>query len=63
MQKLELGIITQAEAAKRLGVTRQYIWQLLATGKLQGAAIDGVRFVYAHDLERLKVQRRAKAKA
>lgn len=46
--------ITQSEAARRRNVTPQSIGQLVRAGRLRTLEFDGVVFVNAEDLDRLK---------
>lgn len=48
------GWITQSEAARRRNVTPQSIGQLVRAGRLRTLEFDGVVFVNAEDLDRLK---------
>ena len=57
MPKLEMGLITQAEAARRLGVTRGRVWQLIAEGRLPTVEIAGTPLVPTDAVEELAKER------
>jgi excisionase family DNA binding protein len=48
----EERVIRPAEAARRLGVTRQYIHALLEGGQLKAETIHGIRLINEDELER-----------
>jgi len=47
------NLLSYAQAAKLLGVTRPYIYSLVAKGQLRSLEIGGRRFVIKEDVERL----------
>ena len=54
------GLVTVPEAARRLGVTRQRIHQLLEEGRMAYVWASDRRLIYEHSLERLKAERAQK---
>lgn len=46
-------LISQSEAARMLGTSRQYVNKLVNNGKLNHSEIAGTKFVYAHEVEKM----------
>lgn len=44
------SLISIAEAARRLGVSRQWVYELVATGKLEKIEVGGHLFVLASEV-------------
>jgi predicted site-specific integrase-resolvase len=56
----EAQVIRPAEAARRLGVTRQYIHALLEGGQLKSETLHGVRFISEDELARFQQEAAAR---
>lgn len=48
------ALISQSDAARMLGVSRQYVNKLVTIGKLRYTIIAGIKFVYHDDIEAMK---------
>lgn len=54
-----IALIRVLTAARRLGVTRQTIYNLISFNRIGSLEIDGLTFVDSADVERLRLERAA----